>query len=156
DGRFTIAFTPNAAYQITTELTGFTRAERDLTLGAPPCDTTIDFTLSLRPRGDSASRTEPGAARTGRGAAGAGAASTTARPAEPTASGDAAAQGPRTQGQAARFGRGQGPGAGAGGRGGPRFQTLDVQSDAAGTAALEASAPDDGGDVARLLPPGFS
>src|ERR1700730_5767519 len=45
DGKFTILFTPNATYNISAELTSFTRAERDVTLVAPPCDTTVDFQL---------------------------------------------------------------------------------------------------------------
>ena len=43
DGKFTIVFSPNATYHISAELTAFARAERDLTLAAPPCDTTVDF-----------------------------------------------------------------------------------------------------------------
>ena len=50
DGKFTILFGPNATYHVTAELMAFTRAERDLTLGPVPCDTTLEFQLALRPR----------------------------------------------------------------------------------------------------------
>src|SRR4029077_18504621 len=50
DGKFAIAFSPNATYHLAAELTAFSRVERDLTLAAPPCDTTLDFVLSLGPR----------------------------------------------------------------------------------------------------------
>ena len=50
DGNFSILFAPNATYRLTAELTAFSSTERTLTLGAPPCDTSVDFQLSLRPR----------------------------------------------------------------------------------------------------------
>src|SRR6185436_4567694 len=52
DGKYTIAFSPNATYHIAADLTAFTRAERDVTLASPPCDTTADFVLALKPRRD--------------------------------------------------------------------------------------------------------
>src|ERR1700733_5785988 len=52
DGKYTIAFSPNATYHLSADLTAFGRVERDLALGAPPCDTTVDFMLTLRPRGE--------------------------------------------------------------------------------------------------------
>jgi hypothetical protein len=39
DGKLAIAFSPNATYHLAAELTAFSR---DLTLAAPPCDTTLD------------------------------------------------------------------------------------------------------------------
>src|SRR5580700_10291646 len=52
DGRYTILFGPDATYRVSAGLTAFSPAERDLTLGAPPCDTAVDFALTLRPRGE--------------------------------------------------------------------------------------------------------
>jgi hypothetical protein len=69
DGKFTITFSPNATYHIAAELTAFTRADRDLTLAAPPCDTTLDFVLSgrdarrRRSRGSGAPVTRRGSCR---------------------------------------------------------------------------------------------
>src|SRR5439155_26603527 len=50
DGKYTILFAPNATYHVSAELTAFARVERDVTLAAPPCDTTVDFQLAVRPR----------------------------------------------------------------------------------------------------------
>src|SRR5499427_978715 len=50
DGRYTIIFSPGATYHLTAELTAFAPVERDLTLGAPPCDTRADFQLALKSR----------------------------------------------------------------------------------------------------------
>jgi len=50
DGRYAITFAPSAAYHLTAALTAFTTVSRDLTLGSPPCDTTVDFQLTLAPR----------------------------------------------------------------------------------------------------------
>jgi hypothetical protein len=52
DGKYTIAFSPDATYHISADFTGFTRAERDVTLASPPCATTADFVLVLKPRRD--------------------------------------------------------------------------------------------------------
>src|SRR6476620_5122262 len=41
---------PAGAYEVTAELMGFTRLARSITLGAAPCDQTIDFQLTLAPR----------------------------------------------------------------------------------------------------------
>ena len=81
DGKFTIAFSPNATYHLAAELTAFTRAERDVTLGAPPCDTTVDFALSLRPRGEAAVAGPAAATRAGRG-------ETAPEPTQPAAAGN--------------------------------------------------------------------
>ena len=61
DGKFSILFAPNATYRLTADLTAFSSAERTLTLGAPPCDTSVDFQLSLRPRRGNAGRAGQGA-----------------------------------------------------------------------------------------------
>ena len=53
DGRFTILFAPGASYRVSADLTGFATVERNLTLGAPPCDQALDVQLALRPRTDS-------------------------------------------------------------------------------------------------------
>ena len=156
DGKFTIAFSPNATYRIVAELTAFARAEHDLTLGAPPCDTTVDFALSLRSRREAANQPQapaPGAARGNTATQPSQPGQVAAPPPQP---GDVPASNTPAAGQRARGGRGRG-GAGAPAAGaGQRFQTLAVEADATGAAALEAAPPDDGGDVARLLPPGFS
>ena len=157
DGKFTITFSPNATYHIAAELTAFTRAERDLTLAAPPCDTT----RRLRPVSEAQTRggraTAGSGTRAGRGEAAA----------EPTQPGQAAGQRLAASGATGTESDGGWPASPRrtwsrwrrrrrGGRGGQRFQTLTVETDATGAAALEAAPPDDGGDVARLLPPGFS
>src|SRR4029079_7749571 len=102
------------------DLTAFGRGERDITLGRPPCDTTVDFDLTLRPRRDTQASSGPDVAQ--RAQAGPGA---------------------RDRGAAAQ-------------PAGPRVQELNVQADATAAAALDAASAEDGGDVARLLPPGFS
>src|SRR5579885_1605795 len=50
DGRYTLMFGPSATYHLTADLTAFTTAMRDVTLGSVPCDTTVDFQLALAPR----------------------------------------------------------------------------------------------------------
>ena len=50
EGRYTIIFSPGATYHLTAELTAFAPVERDLTLGAAPCDTRADFQLALKSR----------------------------------------------------------------------------------------------------------
>ena len=92
---------PIALAHLSADLTGFVSAERDVTLGAPPCDRTADFELALTPR-----------------------------PAAPAA----APRLPRTA---------------------QRFQTLAVQSDAAGAAA-DITPPQENDEAGRLVPPGFS
>src|SRR5262245_60130583 len=52
DGTFAILFSPNATYRLSARLTGFAKIERDVTLGAPPCDGTADFQLALGRRAD--------------------------------------------------------------------------------------------------------
>ena len=140
DGSYTIFFAPNAAYQVSADLAGFTGAARDLALAAPPCDDTVDFELALAPR--AASRTTDRAVKQDAEAA----------PAPPA---------PAAEAGSPRQGRGAaGPGA-AGGRGrqagtAPRFQPLNVQPDASGAAALDVPAAQESEDVGRLLPAGFS
>src|SRR5207248_6628587 len=50
DGRYAILFTPNATYQLSADLMGFSAADRALTFGDAPCDRTVDFQLSLQAR----------------------------------------------------------------------------------------------------------
>lgn len=129
DGKYTISAAPGARH-LSADLTAFTRVERDVTLASPPCDTTIDFDLALRPRREAAAT-----------ATNAPAASDS--PSSPTPAG-----------QIVAGGRGRGA---PGGAAGQRFQTLNVQADASAAAALDAAPQnDDAGDVARLLPPGFT
>jgi hypothetical protein len=162
DGKYTILFAPNATYHVSADLVAFGTAERDLTLGAPPCDTAVDFALTLRPRGEALAPPAP--------AASAGAAATSGAPGQ-AAPGQPAAEPPAQQAQAAAGqgtpaqapgGRGAGGRGGAGGqnaqagRGAQRFETLNVQSDANGAAALDQTPTPDDTDASRLLPAGFS
>jgi hypothetical protein len=150
DGRYTIVFSPGSAYHLTAELTAFAPVERDLNLGAPPCDTTADFELVLKPR-----REPIASAQTSE------AANTVPATAQPTAPQAGAAP---DSGAAQGSGRGRGAGRASanGGRGtapgqnGQRFQTLGVQADANGEATLELAPTDDAADASRLLPAGFS
>jgi len=128
DGTYAIRFTPNATYQLSATLTGFGSVDRDVALGAPPCDQTVDFPLTLQPRGARASGT---------------AAVTPAATA-------AAAPLPSTQ---TAQGRSAAPNAARGG--GRGFETLSVQADANGATAAEPPAQE-AEDIARLLPAGFS
>ena len=41
---------PAGTYEVAAELTGFARIARPVTIGAPPCDQTVDFQLALAPR----------------------------------------------------------------------------------------------------------
>jgi hypothetical protein len=104
DGRYAVIVTPNTAYHVSADLTGFVDAGREIAAAAAPCDRTLDFTLALQPR------TSPMASS----------------PATPQTA--------------------------------PRFQTLNMQTDVSGAAAIAADiAPSqEAEDVTRLLPPGFS
>lgn len=50
DGRFSILFTPGQTFRVTAEMAAFQPLEKDLTLGALPCNSTLDFQLTLLPR----------------------------------------------------------------------------------------------------------
>ena len=133
DGRFTILFAPGASYRVSADLTGFATVERNLTLGAPPCDQALDVQLALRPRTDSPAPQ----------------ANAPSASAAPPASAPAVGRVPPV----APTGRGA-AGAGRGGRG---FQALNVQTDANGAATLDAApAQETADEVTRLLPAGFS
>src|SRR5437867_3256509 len=68
EGKYAIFFSPNASYHVSADLTAFTRVERDITLGPPPCDLTLDFELALKSRREpEVPATSPSAGR-GRGA----------------------------------------------------------------------------------------
>jgi trimeric autotransporter adhesin len=143
DGKFTIIFGPNATYHVTAELMAFGKTERDLTLGALPCDSTLDLSLSLSPRGELPPAAAPPAPAPG-------AATTTPAAGRPATGQPATARQPATTTAA---GAAAGTAAGAAGQ---RFERLNVQADETGQAAVEAAPPDTSGDLARLLPPGFS
>jgi hypothetical protein len=146
DGRYTIVFSPNATYHLSAELTAFAPVERDLTLGAPPCDMKADFELALRSRREPIA---PSAANTGTAPA-------TAAPQPGAAPDSGSPQGfARGRGGAGRGFANGGRGA-APGQNGQRFQTLGVQADANGEATLELTPVDDAADASRLLPAGFS
>ena len=72
DGRFSILFTPGQTFQVTAQMAAFQDQQKELTLGALPCDAKLDFDLSLAPRDKpvasaAGSATQPSA--TGAGAA---------------------------------------------------------------------------------------
>jgi hypothetical protein len=50
DGRFSIVFTPAQTFRVSAEMAVFQSVEKTLTLGQPPCDSTLDFSLALVPR----------------------------------------------------------------------------------------------------------
>ncbi len=138
DGSFTLAVAPGT-YRLDVELSAFTSSSQTVTLGQPPCETTMTAALALAARA-------PGATP-----------SATASSQTPAQTPVAAATGAAAAAPAAPAG-----GRGAGRFGGAnRFQSLSVQQ-ASGSAdagesaadALSASTPDD--PAARLLPPGFS
>jgi trimeric autotransporter adhesin len=146
DGKFTILFGPNATYHVAVSLMSFTKVERDLTLGAVPCDTTLEFDLSLKPRGELAPAAAPAEA----------VAETPTSGAKIT---ESQAQAVPAQAAAAARGRGAGPAGGRQGASQPTgqsFQALNVQTDASGQAAIDATPPDTSGDLSRFLPSGFT
>ena len=126
DGTYRIAL-PFGTYDLAADLTGFTAASKSITITSAPCDQTVDFQLTLAPRVPIAAASNGAAPASVAPAPGRGA---------PPAQGAAAPQ-------AANGARGQ------------RFETLNVQTQEAATAAVETSEPTDA--TARLLlPPGFS
>lgn len=139
DGKFTIRFTPGQTFHVTAEMMSFTKAEKDITLAAMPCDTTLNFELKLRPKNEPLNApATPGPTQT----AAAVPAGTPATPAAP---------GARGTGAPARAGGAAQP---AGGRG---FAQLNVTQDATGAAAVAAlPVADQNAELANFLPPGFS
>jgi hypothetical protein len=78
DGRFSILFTPGQTFQVTASMAAFQDLQKELTLGALPCDAKLDFDLSLAPRDKpvaSAAGQSTQSAATGAGTAPAGASS---------------------------------------------------------------------------------
>jgi hypothetical protein len=152
EGKVALLFDPDSSYQLSAELTAFATAERDLTTGPAPCDSTIEFNLALRPKDEPVAQATP----------------TTPVAATPSATGQppaVTAGQPAATGQPPAAGRGTGASsagtaAGRSGRPGqqaPEFSTLTVQADANGQATLDATPPDvSSTDLSRLLPPGFS
>src|SRR5262245_50049467 len=51
-GSYSLTVPPDSTTHLVADLTAFGRGERDVTLGRPPCDATVDFDLTLRPRRD--------------------------------------------------------------------------------------------------------
>ena len=145
EGKFTILFTPGQTFKVSAEQTGFAAVDHELTLTELPCDTTLDFVLTVIP-GD---QPLPGPAQ----AAPAGAAS-----APQPATGQTNPVTAPTSGVVSPAGTGVKPAVSS--QSAPaeagRFTQLTVQADANGAATLEATPPDTSGDLARLLPPGFS
>jgi len=132
NGSYSLVLTPNASYRLFTDFGGFAPAERDVALGATPCATTLDFELTLGPKSPVVAPAPP-----------ASAAPTEARTEETSPS-------PRRSPAA--------PAPSPGGRGGgaQRFQRLNVQRSNRDTGEPEAGSALENGDVAALLPPGFS
>ena len=170
DGKFAILFAPNSTYHLSVDLTAFGTAERDITLGAPPCDTSLDITLALRPRGEAPAprQSAAGGAQPGVDAqpsAAPDAQAGTAPGDQPPAGAQGGGRGRGRGGAGTRGANGaqaagaagaQGAGAAPAGRGAQRFQALNVQADANGAASLDEVPADDPSDVERLLPAGFS
>jgi hypothetical protein len=126
DGTYRIML-PEGTYDLAAELTGFTSISRSVTVGGGACDQTIDLPLTIAPR-------TPLALQAGSSAA-------------PGAGPGRRGMPPQGSGAAAQ----NGAAAGA-----QRFETLNVQTQAASAAA--ATETGDAGDAAArlLLPPGFS
>ena len=125
DGTYRISLA-EGTYDLTAELTGFTSASRSITVGGGTCDQTIDFQLTLAPRAPLAGAGVPGSP--------AAAASSGRRGVPPQAAATGAQNGAATGAQ--------------------RFETLNVQTQAAAAAGVETN---DTSEAARLLlPPGFS
>src|SRR5262245_49265413 len=66
DGTYTILFAPDAAYDFSADLPGFAVVDRQVALGAAPCDRTLDLQLTLKSRTQSTEAT-PDVARNGGG-----------------------------------------------------------------------------------------
>src|SRR5579871_4845255 len=49
DGKFSIRFTPGQTFHVSAEMFAFRTEEKDLTLAPLPCDTTLDFKLTILP-----------------------------------------------------------------------------------------------------------
>jgi hypothetical protein len=58
DGTYRLTL-PAGVYRVSAELTGFVSVARELTAGAPPCDQTVDFLLTLAPRVPRAATARP-------------------------------------------------------------------------------------------------
>jgi hypothetical protein len=68
DGTYTILFAPDAAYDVSADLPGFSPITREVTFGAAPCDRTLDLQLTLKSRDEAAAPSAPeGAPRPGNG-----------------------------------------------------------------------------------------
>src|SRR6478736_2659242 len=59
DGKFAILFGPNASYRVSADMMAFAPVEQELTLSGVPCDTTLNFQLSLRQRTAASGGGEP-------------------------------------------------------------------------------------------------
>jgi len=143
DGSFTVPLAPGT-YTLHVALTAFAPLDREITVGTPPCETTVALTMQLASRAPGAVAPKPGVASI--------APPPSATPAPAAGAAPDAASGGRAGGFGGRGGRAGGP---------PRFQTLSVtetQSPNTGDATVldlaSTSRTDD--PAARLLPPGFS
>jgi hypothetical protein len=132
DGTFKVSL-PDAAYQLTAELTGFDKTEKDITVSRDACKQTVDLAMTLTPRTASATPRE------GRGAAAAG-----------TRAGGA---GPRTGGAGPRAGAPANETAEVAAQ--RRFESLTVTENAA-TRTLDPSVFESGAaDASSVVAAGF-
>jgi trimeric autotransporter adhesin len=131
-GTYQFTLAPSAAYRMTAEFTAFSPADREITLGALPCEWKGDIELTLLSRAPKSPES----------------------PAPPAAAAPApSATAPKPTGAPATIPTSSG---GAPGQAG-RFQALDVQTDQTAAAGLQANPPDPSDATTRLLlPPGFS
>ena len=126
DGTYRLSLS-EGTYEVVSELMGFTSVTKSITVGGGVCDQTIDFHLTLAPRGPLAGTASTSAAR-------------------PLSAGRRGA--PAQSAPAGAQNGGAAPGA-------QRFETLNVQTQAAAAAGVETNDTTDA--AARLLlPPGFS
>ena len=66
EGTYAILFAPDAAYDVSAELPGFSPITREVTFGAAPCDRTLDLQLTLKSKDQATAPSAPeGAQRAG-------------------------------------------------------------------------------------------
>jgi hypothetical protein len=133
DGTFKLTV-PDASYQLTAELTGFEKAQKDIAVSREMCAQTVDLTMALTPRIARAAPSTPAGTAPGEGrAAGAGRRGGGAGP----RAGGAAAANETAEAAAQR-----------------RFESLTVNENAA-TRSLDPSAFDTAGDASGIIAAGF-
>ena len=149
DGKWSINFTPGKNYKVTADLMAFGVVEKDFATRVWPCDATLDFDLSLRPRTEPVE--EPAAAAPASTTPPAGTNPTQTNPTNPTSPTTPPTGAPGAQAGAKPPTTGQ-RGAGAG----QDFATLNVEANANGQAALDQSGGAGDLSASSILPAGFS